>query len=162
MPRCSILWRKAVRAAGENPVLIDTYLQDAIEVDVDALGDSEGSVYIAGVMEHIEEAGVHSGDSACSLPPRSLDRETIRQIEEQTVLLARELRVRGLMNVQFAVKGREIFVLEVNPRASRTVPFVAKATGGGGGEDRFEGDGGVHTCRLRAGGTRRRDALRGG
>ena len=120
---------KAVRAAGENPVLIDTYLQDAIEVDVDALGDSEGSVYIAGVMEHIEEAGVHSGDSACSLPPRSLDRETIRQIEEQTVLLARELRVRGLMNVQFAVKGREIFVLEVNPRASRTVPFVAKATG---------------------------------
>ena len=119
---------KAVRAAGENPVLIDTYLQDAIEVDVDALCDSEGSVYIAGVMEHIEEAGVHSGDSACSLPPRSLDRETVRRIEEQTVLLARELRVRGLMNVQFAVKGREIFVLEVNPRASRTVPFVAKAT----------------------------------
>ncbi len=120
---------KAVRVAGENPVLIDTYLQDAIEVDVDALCDSEEQVYIAGVMEHIEEAGVHSGDSACSLPPRSLDAEIVGQIEEQTVMLARALGVRGLMNVQFAVKGREIFVLEVNPRASRTVPFVAKATG---------------------------------
>lgn len=120
---------KAVRVAGENPVLIDTYLQDAIEVDVDALCDSEGAVYIAGVMEHIEEAGVHSGDSACSLPPRSLERKTIRKIEEQTALLARELKVRGLMNVQFAVKGYEVYVLEVNPRASRTIPFVAKATG---------------------------------
>ena len=120
---------KAVLVAGENPVLIDTYLQDAIEVDVDALCDSEEQVYIAGVMEHIEEAGVHSGDSACSLPPRSLDAEIVGQIEEQTVMLARALGVRGLMNVQFAVKGREIFVLEVNPRASRTVPFVAKATG---------------------------------
>jgi carbamoyl-phosphate synthase large subunit len=120
---------KAVQVAGENPVLIDTYLQEAIEVDVDAICDDDEHVYIAGVMEHIEEAGVHSGDSACSLPPWSLTPEIIAQIEQQTVKLARALGVRGLMNVQFAVKDSEIFILEVNPRASRTVPFVAKATG---------------------------------
>ena len=119
----------AVEAAGENPVLIDSYLQDAIEVDVDALRDAEGQVFVAGVMEHIEEAGIHSGDSACSLPPHSLCVEVINEIKRQTTALAGALEICGLMNVQFAVKGEEIFVLEVNPRASRTAPFVAKATG---------------------------------
>jgi carbamoyl-phosphate synthase large subunit len=109
-------------------VLIDRYLQNAVEVDVDAVADGS-DVYVAGIMEHIEEAGIHSGDSACSLPPYSLDRDTIGEIERQTVALARALGVVGLMNVQFAVKGDDIYVLEVNPRASRTVPFVAKATG---------------------------------
>jgi carbamoyl-phosphate synthase large subunit len=109
-------------------VLIDRYLQDAIEVDIDAVADG-AEVYVAGIMEHIEEAGIHSGDSACSLPPYSLDDVTIGEIERQTIALARALNVVGLMNVQFAVKGGEVYVLEVNPRASRTVPFVAKATG---------------------------------
>jgi carbamoyl-phosphate synthase large subunit len=120
--------RHAVSVSGTSPVLIDRYLQNAIEVDVDALSDGE-RVEVAGIMEHIEEAGIHSGDSACSLPPYSLDRATIDQIERQTVALARALGVIGLMNVQFAVQDGIIFVLEVNPRASRTVPFVAKATG---------------------------------
>src|SRR3984893_7358468 len=120
--------RRAVIVSGTSPVLIDRYLQNAIEVDVDAVADGD-EVYVAGIMEHIEEAGIHSGDSACSLPPYSLDRETIAEIERQTVALARALSVIGLMNVQFAVRGDEIYVLEVNPRASRTVPFVAKATG---------------------------------
>jgi carbamoyl-phosphate synthase large subunit len=120
--------RQAVSAAGSSPVLIDRYLQNAIEVDVDAVSDGH-SVEVAGIMEHIEEAGIHSGDSACSLPPYSLDPETIAEIERQTVALARGLGVVGLMNVQFAVKDRDVYVLEVNPRASRTVPFVAKAVG---------------------------------
>src|SRR3984893_6056566 len=120
--------RHAVRVSGTNPVLIDRYLQNAIEVDVDAVSDGR-TVEVAGIMEHIEEAGIHSGDSACSLPPFSLSPETIAEIERQTVVLARALKVVGLMNVQFAVKGEEIYVLEVNPRASRTVPFVAKAIG---------------------------------
>jgi len=120
--------RDAVRVSGTSPVLIDRYLKDAIEVDVDAVSDGS-TVEIAGIMEHIEEAGIHSGDSACSLPPYSLVRDTIVEIERQTVALARALEVVGLMNVQFAVKGNEIYVLEVNPRASRTVPFVAKAIG---------------------------------
>jgi carbamoyl-phosphate synthase large subunit len=120
--------RHAVQASGTSPVLIDRYLQNAIEVDVDAVAD-EDTVAIAGIMEHIEEAGIHSGDSACSLPPYSLGRDTVAEIERQTVALARALAVKGLMNVQFAVRDGEIFVLEVNPRASRTVPFVAKATG---------------------------------
>jgi carbamoyl-phosphate synthase large subunit len=120
--------REAVRVSGDNPVLIDRYLNDAIEVDVDCIADGE-TVYVAGVMEHIEEAGIHSGDSACSLPPYSLAAETIAEIERQTVALARALHVVGLMNVQFAVKAGDVYVLEVNPRASRTVPFVAKATG---------------------------------
>ena len=120
--------RHAVSASGTSPVLIDRYLQDAIEVDVDAVSDGR-EVEIAGIMEHIEEAGIHSGDSACSLPPYSLGAATIAEIERQTVALARALGVIGLMNVQFAVKDGEIYVLEVNPRASRTVPFVAKATG---------------------------------
>ena len=113
----------------DNPVLLDSYLRDAIEVDVDALADKDGNAHVAGIMEHIEEAGIHSGDSACSLPPHSLPPETIAEIERQTIALARGLNVVGLMNVQYAVKGSDIYILEVNPRASRTVPFVAKATG---------------------------------
>jgi carbamoyl-phosphate synthase large subunit len=120
--------RNAVRVSGTSPVLIDRYLQDAIEVDADAVADGE-TVYVAGIMEHIEEAGIHSGDSACSLPPYSLNATTVAEIERQTVALARALHVVGLMNVQFAVKDGDVYVLEVNPRASRTVPFVAKATG---------------------------------
>jgi carbamoyl-phosphate synthase large subunit len=120
--------RYAVGVAGATPVLIDRYLQNAIEVDVDAVSDGL-TVEVAGIMEHIEEAGIHSGDSACSLPPYSLARDRIVEIERQTVVLARALDVVGLMNVQFAVKDDEIYVLEVNPRASRTVPFVAKAIG---------------------------------
>ena len=117
----------AVDVSGDNPVLLDSYLAGAIEVDVDALSDGE-AVHVAGIMEHIEEAGVHSGDSACSLPPHTLGPDTVEELKRQTVAMARALRVVGLMNVQFAIKDGEIFVLEVNPRASRTVPFVAKAT----------------------------------
>jgi carbamoyl-phosphate synthase large subunit len=120
--------REAVKVSGSNPVLVDAYLQDAIEVDVDCLADRE-TVRVAGIMEHIEEAGIHSGDSACSLPPYSLSAAVVREIERQTETLARALDVVGLMNVQYAVKDGAVYVLEVNPRASRTVPFVAKATG---------------------------------
>jgi carbamoyl-phosphate synthase large subunit len=115
--------------SGDNPVLIDGFLHHATEIDVDAICDHDGDVFIAGIMEHIEEAGVHSGDSACSLPPHSLSPKMIAELERQTEALARALKVRGLMNVQYAVQGEDIFVLEVNPRASRTVPFVAKAIG---------------------------------
>ncbi|MGH7832936.1 MAG: carbamoyl-phosphate synthase large subunit, partial [Candidatus Binatia bacterium] len=118
----------AVAAAPEHPILIDKFLDDAIEVDVDAISDGE-RVVIGGIMEHVERAGVHSGDSACMLPPISLDAAVQEEIRRQTVALALALKVRGLMNVQFAVKGQEVFVLEVNPRASRTVPFVSKAIG---------------------------------
>src|SRR5690606_16799649 len=111
-----------------SPVLVDYYLRNAIEVDVDAIADRD-SVFVAGIMEHIEEAGVHSGDSACSLPPYSLPAHIIADIKRQTEALARGLDVVGLMNVQFAVQGETIYILEVNPRASRTVPFVAKAIG---------------------------------
>jgi carbamoyl-phosphate synthase large subunit len=122
-----------MRASGEaslagGPVLIDRYLNDAIEVDVDCISDGR-NVYVAGVMEHIEEAGIHSGDSACSLPPYSLSPATITELKAQTEEMARALGVVGLMNVQYAVKDGVVYVLEVNPRASRTVPFVAKATG---------------------------------
>jgi len=120
---------EAVKVSGENPILIDQYLADAIEVDVDCICDREGQVYVAGVMEHIEEAGIHSGDSACSLPPYSLPPAIVTELRAETEAMARALKVQGLMNVQYAVKDNEIFVLEVNPRASRTVPFVAKATG---------------------------------
>lgn len=118
--------REAVVVSGDNPVLIDQYLRDAIEVDVDALSDGE-EVFVAGIMEHIEEAGIHSGDSACALPPYSLKPEIVAEIENQTVKLAKALKVKGLMNVQYAVKDDVIYVLEANPRASRTAPFVAKA-----------------------------------
>ncbi|MBL8555667.1 MAG: carbamoyl-phosphate synthase large subunit [Phenylobacterium sp.] len=124
----------AVQVSGDSPVLIDQYLSRATEVDVDALCDASGEVFVAGVMEHIEEAGVHSGDSACSLPPFSLRAETIDELKRQAEAMAKALNVRGLMNVQFAIEepqGAEprIYVLEVNPRASRTVPFVAKTIG---------------------------------
>ncbi len=118
----------AVKVSGKNPVLIDSYLSDAIEIDVDALCDGD-EVYVAGIMEHIEEAGVHSGDSACSLPAYSISADTQQRIHRQTEILAKALSVVGLMNVQFALKDDEIYILEVNPRASRTVPFVAKAIG---------------------------------
>jgi carbamoyl-phosphate synthase large subunit len=117
------------RISGDNPVLIDGFLNRATEVDVDAICDADSQVFIAGIMEHIEEAGVHSGDSACSLPPHTLKPAIIAEIERQTKAMAVALNVRGLMNVQFAIQGDEIYVLEVNPRASRTVPFVAKAIG---------------------------------
>ncbi len=116
------------KISGDDPVLIDQYLQSAIEVDVDAIADGK-DVFVVGIMEHIEEAGVHSGDSACSLPPWSLKASVINELKTQTTALARELKVVGLMNVQFAIQDGEIYVLEVNPRASRTVPFVAKAVG---------------------------------
>jgi len=120
--------KEAVVVSGKSPVLIDRYLSDAIEVDVDALSDGK-DVFICGIMEHIEEAGIHSGDSACSLPPHSLKGATIKALEEQTRALALVLKVGGLMNVQYAIKNGDIYVLEVNPRASRTVPFVAKTIG---------------------------------
>jgi carbamoyl-phosphate synthase large subunit len=118
----------AVVVSGKSPVLIDRYLTDATEVDVDALADGQ-DVFICGVMEHIEEAGIHSGDSACSLPPHSLKPEMIAELSRQTTALALALKVKGLMNVQFAIQDGVINVLEVNPRASRTVPFVAKTVG---------------------------------
>jgi carbamoyl-phosphate synthase large subunit len=117
------------RISGDNPVLIDGFLSRATEIDVDALADAAGNVFVAGIMEHIEEAGVHSGDSACSIPPYSLKPKIVAEIERQTVALALALNVRGLMNVQFAAQGSDIFIIEVNPRASRTVPFVAKSIG---------------------------------
>ncbi|HBR25479.1 MAG TPA: carbamoyl phosphate synthase large subunit, partial [Rhizobiales bacterium] len=120
---------EAVVVSGKSPVLLDSYLRDAIEVDVDAIADGTGDVFICGVMEHIEEAGVHSGDSACSLPPHSLKPAIVADMERQTVELARALHVVGLMNVQFAIQNDDINILEVNPRASRTVPFVAKVIG---------------------------------
>ena len=120
--------RDAVIVSGDNPVLIDRFLDNAVEVDVDALCDGT-DVFVAGIMEHIEEAGIHSGDSACSLPPQNLSDGVLATIREQTDALARALNVVGLMNVQFAVKDEVVYLLEVNPRGSRTVPFVAKATG---------------------------------
>jgi len=120
--------REAVKVSFDHPVLVDKFLHDAVEVDVDAVCDGQ-TVIIGGIMEHIERAGVHSGDSACSLPPYTLDDSIIREISRQTRSMALELQVCGLMNVQFAVQGENIFILEVNPRASRTVPFVSKAVG---------------------------------
>jgi len=113
----------------DNPILLDRFLEKAKEVDVDLIRDKENNIYIAGIMEHIEEAGIHSGDSSCSIPPYSLPKKTINEIERQSMLLARELNIVGIMNIQFAIQNDQIFVLEVNPRASRTVPFVAKASG---------------------------------
>ncbi|MBI5739862.1 MAG: carbamoyl-phosphate synthase large subunit, partial [Nitrospirae bacterium] len=120
--------KRAVTASPEHPVLVDKYLEDAIEVDVDAISDGT-NVIVGGIMEHIEEAGIHSGDSACSLPPYSLPQETLDNIRIQTKALAKELNVIGLMNIQFAVKGNDIYILEVNPRASRTIPYVSKSIG---------------------------------
>ncbi|MDP3324566.1 MAG: carbamoyl-phosphate synthase large subunit, partial [Hydrogenophaga sp.] len=125
--------REAVKVSNDSPVLLDRFLNDAIECDVDAIRDHTGRVFIGGVMEHIEQAGVHSGDSACSLPPYYLKQATVDELKRQTAAMAQGLNVIGLMNVQFAIQevdGQDvIYVLEVNPRASRTVPFVSKATG---------------------------------
>jgi len=121
--------REAVKVSNESPVLLDRFLNDALEVDVDALCDHTGDVIIGGIMEHVEQAGVHSGDSACSLPPYSLSAKLQDELRDQTKQMARALGVVGLMNVQFAIQGKTVFVLEVNPRASRTVPFVSKACG---------------------------------
>jgi len=118
----------AVQASPEHPILIDKFLEHAIEVDVDALADGH-SVVIGGIMQHIEEAGIHSGDSACSLPPYSLSKDIVKEIRQQTIALALELGVSGLMNIQYAVKDNDVYLIEVNPRASRTSPFVSKATG---------------------------------
>jgi len=120
--------QRAVEASPEHPILIDKFLEDAIEIDVDAVADGESCV-IAGIMEHIEEAGIHSGDSACVTPPYSLSDELIEELKQNTYALARELQVVGLMNIQYAIKNDTVYVLEVNPRASRTVPFISKATG---------------------------------
>jgi len=120
--------REAVVVSGDSPVLIDGYLRDATELDVDVLSDGK-DVFVSGILEHIEEAGVHSGDSACSMPPHSLAQPMIAELERQATEMALALNVVGLMNVQFAVQGEDIFVIEVNPRASRTVPFVAKVLG---------------------------------
>jgi carbamoyl-phosphate synthase large subunit len=121
--------RFAVEASPEHPVLIDKFLEDAIEIDVDAVADREGRVVVGGIMEHIEEAGIHSGDSTCALPPHTLVDNQIDEIRDQTHALAKELNVIGLLNIQFAIQSDRLYVLEVNPRASRTVPFVSKAIG---------------------------------
>ena len=121
--------REAVKASPEHPVLIDRFLKDAIEVDLDLVADRTGEVLVGGVLEHIEEAGIHSGDAAATLPPHSLSPDLVERMKDQATALARELKVVGLMNVQFAIQGKTIYVLEVNPRASRTVPFISKATG---------------------------------
>jgi carbamoyl-phosphate synthase large subunit len=121
-------FERAIEVSDEHPILIDKFLDDATELDVDAICDGK-RVVIGGIMEHIEQAGVHSGDSACSLPSVSISSRLTREIERQTRLLALELKVRGLLNIQFAIEKGEIYILEVNPRASRTVPFVGKATG---------------------------------
>ena len=120
--------KEAVKVSRDSPVLLDRFLDEAVEVDVDAICDGE-NVLIGGLMEHIEQAGVHSGDSACSLPPYTLSAEIQQRLCEQVGAMARALNVVGLMNTQFAIKGDEVYILEVNPRASRTVPFVSKATG---------------------------------
>ena len=121
--------REAVQVSNDSPVLLDRFLDHAVEVDVDIIADAEGNVLIGGIMEHIEEAGVHSGDSSCSLPPYSLSAEVQDELRRQVAAMAKELKVIGLMNTQFAIQGDTVFILEVNPRASRTVPFVSKATG---------------------------------
>ena len=118
----------AVKVSGENPILIDSFISNAIEIDVDAISDGI-NVTIVGLMQHIEEAGIHSGDSACCIPPYSLDNEIIDRLKKQSILLAKELQVVGLINIQFAINGRDIYVLEANPRASRTLPFVSKVIG---------------------------------
>ncbi|HET7222157.1 MAG TPA: ATP-grasp domain-containing protein, partial [Rhodanobacteraceae bacterium] len=121
--------REAVQVSNDSPVLLDRFLDHAVEVDVDVIADRDGNVLVGGIMEHIEEAGVHSGDSSCSLPPYSLSPAVQNELRRQVAAMAKELKVVGLMNTQFAIQGDEVYILEVNPRASRTVPFVSKATG---------------------------------
>ena len=147
--------RYAVKASPEHPVLVDRFLADATEVDVDAISDGK-QVVIGGIMEHIEQAGIHSGDSACSIPPYSLTKTVIDEILESTRRLALELGVKGLMNVQYAVKAGAVYVIEVNPRASRTVPFVSKAIGRplaklGGARDGRQDAGGARLHLRRSG-----------
>ena len=120
--------KKAVGVSNEKPILLDSYLRDAIEIDVDVISDGK-EVIIGGILQHIEQAGIHSGDSACSLPPYSLDERIIKRLEDQSKKLAYELNIIGLMNIQFAIQNGEIYILEVNPRASRTVPFISKCIG---------------------------------
>ncbi len=120
---------KALLVSPEHPILIDKFLEDAVEIDVDAVSDGETTV-VAGIMEHIEEAGIHSGDSACMLPPLTIPGDVLDLIRKQTTMLAKELNVIGLMNIQYAVKDGKLYVLEVNPRASRTVPFVSNIGAG--------------------------------
>lgn len=120
--------KEAIKVSGDHPILIDKFLEDAIEIDVDAISDGNDTT-ICGIMEHIEAAGVHSGDSACSLPPRTLTQKTIDELKRQTTIISKELRIKGFINIQFAIKDNIIYILEVNPRASRTIPFVSKATG---------------------------------
>jgi len=127
-PELKACVQEAIEASGEHPILIDKFLDDAIELDIDAISDDR-TVVIGGIMEHIEEAGVHSGDSACALPPISLGKDILDEVKRQTKLLALELKVKGLINVQMAVKNGQIYILEVNPRASRTIPFVSKSIG---------------------------------
>ena len=119
---------EAFKASEKNPILIDKFIDNAMEIDVDAISDGK-DVYVAGIMQHIEEAGIHSGDSACCLPPVSIKNKLIEELKDQTKKLALSLKVKGFLNIQFAIKNDEIFVIEVNPRASRTVPFVSKANG---------------------------------
>ena len=119
---------EAVEVSNSKPILLDSYLTDAIEVDVDVVSDGK-DIEIGGILQHIEQAGVHSGDSACSLPPYSLSSEIQNKIKVQSINIAKELEVIGLMNIQFAVKNNDIYIIEVNPRASRTVPFISKAIG---------------------------------
>jgi carbamoyl-phosphate synthase large subunit len=121
--------RDAVKVSNDSPVLLDRFLDHAVEVDVDVIADAGGNVLVGGIMEHIEEAGVHSGDSSCSLPPYSLSADVQDELRRQVTAMAKELKVIGLMNTQFAIQGDTVYILEVNPRASRTVPFVSKATG---------------------------------
>ena len=119
----------AVQVEPDHPILIDKFLENAIEVDVDAICDHTGRTVIGGIMEHIEQAGIHSGDSACSLPTVNLTEAAIATIRDWTIKLAKRLKVVGLMNIQYAIQGEQVFIIEANPRASRTVPFVSKTTG---------------------------------
>ena len=119
---------EAVEVSNSKPILLDSYLTDAVEVDVDVVSDGK-EIEIGGILQHIEQAGIHSGDSACSLPPYSLSDEVQGEMKKQAINIARELNVIGLMNIQFAIKDEEVFIIEVNPRASRTVPFISKAIG---------------------------------
>ena len=118
-----------MKVSTNNTILIDQYLENAKEIDIDLIRDKQGNLFIAGIMEHIEEAGIHSGDSACSIPPYSITQEIQNKIKDWVSKIANKINVIGLMNTQLAIKNNEIYVLEVNPRASRTVPFVAKARG---------------------------------
>lgn len=119
----------AVQVEPDHPILIDKFLENAIEVDVDAIADKTGAVVIGGIMEHIEQAGIHSGDSACSIPTQTLSEAALNRLRDWTEKLAKRLNVIGLMNVQYAVQGELVYIIEANPRASRTVPFVSKSIG---------------------------------